>query len=543
MHWKWGFRVNGDHFGFPTKKKVCIVSKEPLSWGNTRISGGIIASKEGAALQKDMMNSGFQLNQSNLIEALMSGSEDIHDVLESWGHLYLREDDSPEQKLKIKPGGHTESRTYVSSYQGISLSNVLRYKLLSQNTNILEETIVCQLLIKDQRVYGALAFNWVKGEWIIIYAKQTIIASGGAGMLYYPHTDNMRSATGDGYALSLFVGANLIDMEQVQFIPFGIASTEGMTGLEVGDTSAAGPYGVLKNGRGEIFLDQLPSKTRELVSREIALQIKKGNTLTNGGVWLDPTENLNHSEGIGAWENAQKVGSLEALKFAYGSNCYRWKEPFEVIPTQHYFMGGIQIDNKGNTNIQGLMAVGEAVGGVHGAGRLGSMSLFEGLVFGRRVGREAANSMNPLQADPDNNHDLLISNFIKSVSKRKGSYSPFKLKRDLAKVMWEDVGIIRDEKGLEQAMCLVNEIEEKSNSLNIDWDCNGSSHIILNAIELKFMLTTAKAVIMSALERKESRGSHYRIDYPALDTNKIYNISVCYKNDHLQTAKIQKEFV
>ncbi len=523
-------------------KKVCVLSKEPLSWGNTRISGGIIASNGDSGLQADMFNSGQQLNQANLVEALLSNSEDIHDVIESWGHLYMREEGDSSKRMKIKPGGHTTARTFVSSYQGISLANVLRYKLLSHEITILEERIVCQLLKRDGRVYGALAFHWTTGEWSMIVSNQTILASGGAGMLYYPHTDNMRSATGDGYALALQAGAKLIDMEQVQFIPFGVASTEAVTGLEIGDTAAAGPYGVLKNHQGKVFLDDLPTKTREYVSRKIALEMKKGDTSPHGGVWLDPTDNLTKQDGMKAWENAKLVGSLDAVKFVYGSSCYQWKAPFEVIPTQHYMMGGIQIDEKGRTEIRGLMAVGEVAGGIHGAGRLGSMSLFEGLVFGRLVGEEAAKSSQSEQPISALNEEELLTRFKDDMSAEKGDYSPFRLKKELAKVMWEYVGIIRDEQGLNTALLRLNELERQANSLRIDWSCKSYNYVILNAVELKFMLTTAKAVLMSALKRKESRGSHFRIDYPSSHLSEIFHTSTRFEKEQLLT-ELEKEFV
>ncbi|WP_240374409.1 FAD-binding protein [Bacillus piscicola] len=521
-------------------RKICIVSKEPFSWGNTRISGGVIASNQGPSFFDDILKSGEELNSTKLVETLLQESDNIHDTLEDWGHVYQRDG---KHKNKIKPGGHTEARTYVSSYKGISLGNILRMRLLKEdNVQVLEETAVCQILVEGNRAYGAMCFNWVKNEWSVIYASQIILASGGGGMLYAPHTDNMRSSTGDSYALALQAGASLVDMEQVQFIPFGIAEPVGMVGIEVGDTAAAGPYGVLTNDNGEVFLDDIPNQTREAVSRKIALQMSGGTADFRNTVWLDPSANTKEVAGRKAWENAKQAGSLEGLKYAYGAKSYKWKEPFKVVPTLHYIMGGVIVDHDGNTTVDGLMAAGEAVGGVHGAGRMGSMSLFEGLVFGRLVGHRAAEKVTGKRDQCVSKLVLqsFIDNYKKSLSNEKGVYSPFKLKDELSSVMWQYAGLIREEKGLRIALDKVIQIERKAQSLNIDWCNSAYRQVILNTIELKSMLVTAKSIIISALKRTESRGSHFRLDYPNESTLGLYNVRVNTSRDEMNAQIVYK---
>ncbi|SFE93195.1 FAD-binding protein [Alteribacillus iranensis] len=521
-------------------KDICIVSKDPFSWGNTRISGGVIASNQDSSLDIDILNAGRRLNSSELVETLLNDSENIHETVESWGHIYRR---NGNKKIKIKPGGHSEARTYISSYKGISLGNVLRMRLLEEtNVKIIEETIVCKILTHDSRVYGAICYNWIKDTWYIIYAKQIILATGGGGMLYDPHTDNMRSSTGDSYSLALQCGASLIDMEQIQFIPFGVAYPQGMTGLEIGDTAAAGPYGKLITEDGKLILGNIPSLTREEVSRKIALAMSRGSTELKDNVKLDPTANINKQDGKEAWVNTNNSGSLEAVKYAYGVKSYKWEEPFSVIPTVHYIMGGVLVDQQGCTEVDGLLVAGEAAGGVHGSGRLGSMSLFEGLVFGRKVGKIAAEQIDKTKDNPFpiKESDLIINEYKKTISNGKGSNSPFLLKKKLAEVMWKDVGLIKTEKSLLRAMEQIKKIEKLSKELFVNWKKSEQRQLILNTIELKMMVTTSKAIIVSSLIRRESRGSHYRLDYPSENNSEDYNVKVDLKDGEVQAKKYDK---
>jgi succinate dehydrogenase/fumarate reductase flavoprotein subunit len=518
--------------------KVCLISKEPFGWGNTRISGGVISTrgKRNEDLILDMLRSGNQLNQIELIRTFLDQSVGIHELIEAWGHIFVTENEQPVQKKMIKPGGHSEARTLISYHRGILLANTLRSKLLDSQIDIFEEVIACKVIIREEKACGVLIYDWKKGIWLTLLSSRIILACGGGGMVYYPHTDNMRSATGDGYALGLNAGAYLIDMEQIQFIPFGLAYPQGMVGLELGDTSAAGPYGVLKNKDGKVICRDLPNKTREEVSKLIALEIIKGNASPNGGIWLDPTENRNHADGEESWQSWKSIGSLEPLRLAYGSKAYQWKEPFEILPTQHYIMGGLLIDNKGNTTVPGLMAVGETAGGIHGGGRMGSMSLFDGLVFGKIIGNEVIKKQSSINQISIHELEEEKEQFKAFVSKQKGQYNPFKLKKELGEVMWKYAGIIRSENGLKNGLDLLKNIEMKSHEINIEWK-EGYQQYILNAIELRFMLITAKSIILSALARKESRGSHYREDFPDKDRqNKVRNILIHSKNGDLITS-------
>lgn len=498
-------------------QKVGVVSKDPIGWGNTRISGGIVTTNEknDDKLYEDILRTGENINQTGLVKTLINNSQTINDSLEEWGHIYLRNQRNPSEKELVKPGGHTTARTLKSHNRGISIANSLRTKFLEKDITTLEEIVVCEIIVRKGRACGILCYDWVNNQWIGVNAPHIILACGGGGMIYYPHSDNMRSSTGDGYALGLRAGARLIDMEQIQFIPFGILYPRGMRGLEIGDTSAAGPYGVLRNADREAVVTDLPNKTREHVARAIAVEVRKGKGSPNGGLWLDPTENRKHSDGEKNWEHWKSIGTLNTIKMAYGTKAAQWSEPFEVSPTQHYFIGGLYIDKHGRTDILGLYAVGESAGGFHGAGRMGSMSLFEALTFGKLVGEEVAMSTLPSPTLDELDFTEEKYSFIKWFQSDSGQEDskPIQLKRKLSKVMWEKAGVVKDERSLRECLMSLEEIEKRVKNISLSFE-QTYNHQFLEAIELQSLIITAKAVVLSAIERRESRGSHYRSDYP-----------------------------
>jgi succinate dehydrogenase/fumarate reductase flavoprotein subunit len=231
-------------------------------------------------------------------------------------------------------------------------------------------------------------------------------------------------------------GARLIDMEQIQFIPFGILYPEGMKGLEVGYTSAAGPYGVWRNKNGEVIVNDLPNQTREFVSRAIALEVQKGNGSTHGGLWLDPTENRKYEDGEKDWLHWKSIGTTNTLKMAYGTKASQWSEQFDVSPFEHYFMGGILMNENGETDITGLYAVGETGGGFNGAGRMGSMSLFDGLSLGKIVGEKIGISSAEKKMLTEDDFNREIQQIITKYNREK-IFKSIQLKKELSKIMWE----------------------------------------------------------------------------------------------------------
>ncbi|MBC7104690.1 MAG: FAD-binding protein, partial [Firmicutes bacterium] len=217
-----------------------------------------------------------------------------------------------------------------------------------------------------------------------------VLATGGAGWLYYPHTDCLRGATGDGMALAYAAGAELVDMEMVQFIPFAIVHPPSFCGILIGEPSVAGPHGVLLDGQGRLLLENVRRQTRAAVTRVMAEALAAGRGTERGALLLDMSGNLKSREGREHLAYLKRRGRLEAVRRAYGDKAYKGEEPWEVLPSAHYFIGGLRVDPWGATNLPGLYAAGQAAGGVHGANRLGSVSLAELFVFGRRAGLAAA---------------------------------------------------------------------------------------------------------------------------------------------------------
>jgi len=339
---------------------------------------------------------------------------------------------------------------------------------------------------------------------VIFQAKSTIIATGGAGWLY-PVTSNALQKTGDGYALAWNAGADLLDMEQVQFHPTGMLYPDSRRGVLVTE-AVRGEGGRLINSQGERFMTKYDSRgelaTRDVVARAIYNEIMEGRGTENGGVYLDVTH-------LPAEVIEEKLETM-LLQFQDVGVDIR-EEPMEVAPTAHHFMGGTRINPHCETNVPNLYAAGEAAGGVHGANRLGGNALAETQVFGRRAGESAANvaksnfKLNPAFLEEEEGR-------IKKLF-QEGDYYPFQLKKELQEVMWNNVAIIRREEGLKSALNDIHNIRDKMARMKLP-EVHGYNQHLLDALELENMVLIAELVTKSALIREESRGAHYRADFP-----------------------------
>jgi len=503
---------------------VILVSKEPLGYGDTRISMGLmscpgIVKEDGVnVFLQDLLKSGEEINDKKLARIMAEKASDAVGVMENFGHLFNRDKKGIiSSEVTYFSGGHSQPRTIeCPPGGGIAIGNSLRAAAARSDIRVYEEVAVTKLLCNNGRVAGAVCYNIITGEISLICAKTTIIATGGAGWLYYPHTDCAAGVTGDGYALAYEVEAELIDMEQVQFIPFGLTYPPSMVGIYVGEPSLAAPAGVLRNNKGEVILEDVCKMNRAEVSKAMALEIKRGGGTENGGLLLDLTPNLSLEEGKRLWKARKNRGQLDIVRFAYGNKAFNWEEPWDVLPTAHYFMGGIKVDVFGRSNIPGLYATGQAMGGIHGANRLGSVSLAELFVFGVIAGDAAAKESKDVEL-PD-----LIPGSKEAVAElaqlrgQKGHHTPIQLHRRLQKVMWEKVGIAREEKEMRQALTDIEEIKIASESINIPTQTSYNQEV-LHAIELRHMIVSAKLVTEAAVIRQETRGAHLRLDFPEKD--------------------------
>jgi succinate dehydrogenase/fumarate reductase flavoprotein subunit len=369
------------------------------------------------------------------------------------------------------------------------------------------------------------------GEPVALLAKSTIIAAGGAGSLYYPHTDCMPSVTGDGYGLALGAGAELVDMEQVQYLPFGITHPSSMLGIPCGEPVMAGPHGRLLNSRGEVVLENIMPMTRAQVARVIAEEIQRGGATEHGGLLLDLHPNVEGPQGERYARMMKKLGSgfLAPVRRAYGRKAAELEEPWDVLPTTHYNMGGVKTDEWCRSRVGALYACGQAQGGVMGGNRLGSTSLTEIFVFGRRAGRTAAREAAGRDfADERTTREPLER--LRSLPGSRGSRRPIQLKRALQSMMWERVGPLRDAAGLDHALEEIQALRQQAGSLQISElrRCNSE---LLEAVELPHMLAAAQAIVVSALGRNESRGAHVRSDFPQYDDAEPLNNMVVQLRD------------
>ena len=495
-------------------KDVIIVSKG-LSFksGCTTLAEGgynaafayVDAEDSVQAHLEDTLKGGGYLNDPELARILVEEAPDRLTELESYGALFDRQESG---ELNQRPfGGQTYRRTcFQGDRTGHEMMTALKEEIIRQDIQTVDEVMIINLLQDSEgRVGGACGISLSNTNFITFLAKSTVITTGGAGWIY-PVTSNAMQKTGDGYALSWKAGADLLDMEQVQFHPTGMLYPDSRRGVLVTE-AVRGEGGKLINSEGKRFMKDYDPRgelaTRDVVSRAIYNEIMEGRGTENGGVYLD----VSHL----APELIEEKLETMLLQFQDVGVDIR-KEPMEVAPTAHHFMGGTRINPQCETNIPNLYAAGEAAGGVHGANRLGGNALAETQVFGRRSGEAAAENvsksnfkLNP--TDVEGEQERILKLF------KDGDYYPFQLKKELQEVMWNNVAIIRREEGLKIALQSIATIKDKMARMIVP-DVTGYNQHLQDALELENMILIAELVTKSAIIREESRGAHYRADYP-----------------------------
>ena len=516
---------------------VIIASKEPVGYGNTRIIGGGMAygdldgDKKGEDFFRDMVVGGDFLNNQEFCRMLAENAHEATFILEGFGGVLGRDGEGKiSEKALVQLGGHTSPRTLLVPSTGPGIGQALRYAISRENIEILERTLITDLIQEGNCVFGAVGYEFTSGELIVIRAKKTVLATGGAGWIYYPRTDVTRTVTGDGFTLALNSGAELIDMEQVQFIPFSLTHPPGLVGIVVGEPFTAGPEGVLMNAQGKDILPGVNLKTRAEVANAIILEVEKGNGTKHGGCLLDLKNNKNHPGGKILYEQFTKgpfKNITDVVRYAYGSKAASWDEQWDVYPSAHYFMGGISIDIWGKVKgVENLFACGEVCGGIHGGNRLGSVSLMELFILGKRVGECAVAEMNEEIHKVDQKLVDYYRDKIRRMFGIQGKHRPVEVKRELQKTMWDYVGPARTENKLKKGIELLSSIREKAEDLHIS-NAKIYNTEFIDAIELGFMIPVSISVAESALRRQESRGAHVRLDYPQRDDeSRLKNIII-----------------
>jgi len=454
---------------------------------------------------EDTLKGGGYLNDPELARILVEEAPDRLTELESYGALFDRQESG---ELNQRPfGGQTYRRTcFQGDRTGHEMMTALKEEVIRQDIQTVDEVMITSLIQdEDGRVGGACGVSLQSTEFVVFHAKSTIIATGGAGWIY-PVTSNALQKTGDGYALAWNAGADLLDMEQVQFHPTGMLYPDSRRGVLVTE-AVRGEGGRLINSQGKRFMTNYDSRgelaTRDVVARAIYNEIMEGRGTENGGVYLDVTH-------LPPEVIEEKLETM-LLQFRDVGVDIREK-PMEVAPTAHHFMGGARINLKCETSIPNLYAAGEAAGGVHGANRLGGNALAETQVFGRRAGEAAAKNVTKSKFKPKPASLGMEEERIEKLF-QDGDYYPFHLKEELQEVMWNNVAIIRREEGLKSALNDIRVIKDKMARMKLP-EVRGYNQHLLDVLELENMVLIAELVTKSAIIREESRGAHYRADFP-----------------------------
>ena len=448
--------------------------------------------------------------------------------LEDYGLLFERKKDG--DFYTWRGGKQTESlNVCVGDYTGREMMQALVDQLRKLSATYFDEFFVSKLMAEKGEVKGVFGFDLKSGDYVLFKAPATILATGGAERMYRV-TTNAASNTGDGYAMALDVEAELVDMEMIQFHPTGMVFPESARGLLVTE-KVRGHGGQLINIKGERFLkNYYPEKMelagRDEIARSIYQEVKEGRGTKNGGVYLDT---IHWSKG----EVEDKIPDVFEQYMNVGVDIR--KKPMEVYPTMHHVCGGVKINEDGETNVAGLYGVGEVVGGIHGANRLGGNSIADGQVFGRRAAIAAAKLAKKVK------HKGLIGgglgvlakkeiNRIERFLKRKKGVDTYEVEEQLKDVMWDNVGIVRDDKRLKKAEKKVGEFKRLAKKVKVKILNKRRNKELQDALELRNMIVTAEAIIKPALLRKESRGAHSRIDYVKKDDKFFKNIIVKSQN-------------
>jgi succinate dehydrogenase / fumarate reductase flavoprotein subunit len=460
---------------------------------------------------RDTMSGGKFLNNWRMAQLHAQEAPDRVRELEQWGALFDRTEKG--EILQRAFGGHTFKRLcHVGDRTGLELIRTLQDRGVQQGVDCYMECTVTRLLVENGRFAGAFAYWRENGRFVVFKAKAVVIATGGIGKAWTV-TSNSWEYTGDGMALAYEAGAELMDMEFVQFHPTGMVWPPGVQGILVTE-AVRGEGGILRNKLGERFMEKYDPKrlelsTRDVVARSIYTEVREGRGTEHGGAYLD----ISHKPA----EYVKKKLPSMYHQFKELADVDITKGPMEVGPTCHYIMGGIRVEAEtGQSSMPGIFAAGEAAAGLHGANRLGGNSLSDLLVFGRRAGiAAAAHAKQTAYSSLDNAQMQDAERELLAPFSNKGE-SPYAIHRDLQTVMQSLVGIYRNAEDLERALNELQMLKARAAAASVEGSrmFNPGWHLVG---ELKSMLIIAEAVTKSAMARTESRGAHSRIDYPDLD--------------------------
>jgi succinate dehydrogenase / fumarate reductase flavoprotein subunit len=536
--------------------KVGLVCKSLLGKAHTVMAEGGVAAAMGNVDDRDnwkvhfadTMRGGQYVNNWRMAELHAKEAPARVHELEAWGAVFDRTKDG--KILQRNFGGHKYPRlAHVGDRTGLEMIRTLQDHGIHQGITVHMEYTIVALLKDGDRVVGAFGYDRERGRFKIFKARAVVLSTGGLGRAY-KITTNSWEGTGDGVSLAYHAGAELLDMEFIQFHPTGMVWPPSVQGLLITE-AVRGEGGVLRNKDGKRFMyDDIPDNyksqtstdpeegwrytqgdknakrppellTRDHVARCIMREVKAGRGSPHGGVFLDI-----------CWIKEKIPNAAEHIKkklpsmyhqFMQLANLDITKEPMEIGPTTHYAMGGIRVNGDTQaTNVPGLFAAGECAAGLHGANRLGGNSLSDLIVFGKRAGEFAAKFAKENSAGQINEAQIeaaareALEPFERGAKTGASADGPYQVQHELQEMMQKLVGIVRREDELAQALDGLGKLYERAQHVAVygHREYNPGWH---TAIDLKHLLTISEAITRAAIDRKESRGGHFREDFPEKD--------------------------
>jgi succinate dehydrogenase / fumarate reductase flavoprotein subunit len=507
---------------------VLALGKRPKADAHTSLAaGGINAALSTMDPQDtwqqhaaDTLKEGYLLGDPETVRIVTENAARGISDLERYGMPFAREADGRISQRFF--GAHTYRRTaFAGDYTGLEIQRALIHRATQLDIPILDTVYVTRILVRDNVVFGAYAFDVEDGTRYVIHADAVILAAGGHTRIWRRTSSRRDENTGDSFRLALLAGGRIRDAELVQFHPSGLIAPENAAGTLVSE-AARGEGGVLRNALGERFMAKYDPERMELSTRDrVALaaytEIKEGRGTPAGGVWLDVSHLPRETIMQRLPRVYQTLLELQMLDIT--------REPIEIAPTAHYSMGGVWVRPEDHgTGVEGLYALGEAASGLHGANRLGGNSLIELLVYGRIVGEAAARYSRELNAQQRSAEATAEARGeIDELLAADGPENVRALQRTLRNTMTEHAGVVRDEEGLKEGLAELDELEARMKDVGVHPDIAGFQDLA-HAFDLKSAALAARATLESALERRETRGCHNRADHPSLDPSLRVNL-------------------
>jgi len=555
---------------------VGLVCKSLLGKAHTVMAEGGVAAALANVDERDnwrvhfadTMRGGQYLNDWRMAELHAREAPDRVRELEAWGALFDRTQDG--RILQRNFGGHRYPRlAHVGDRTGLEMIRTLQDHSIHQGIDVYMECTVLTLLVDDGRVVGAFAYERERGRFKVFSAKAVVLATGGIGRAY-KITSNSWEYTGDGQALAYHAGADLMDMEFVQFHPTGMVWPPSVKGILVTE-GVRGEGGILQNNVGRRFMfDDIPELykaqtadseeegwrytqgdkaarrppellTRDHVARCIVREVREGRGSPHGGVFLDIS-----------WIKQRLPGAEEHIKRKLPSMYHQFKqladiditkEAMEVGPTTHYTMGGVRVESESQmSTVPGLFAAGECAAGLHGANRLGGNSLSDLIVFGKRAGEYAARfarDVGPGRVDEgqiDRAAARALAPFDRAGARSEGAYQ---VQQGLQEMMQDLVGIVRTEEEMLRALDAIGSLRERAERVGVSGhrEYNPGWH---TAIDLDNLLVVAEMITRAAILRRESRGAQFRVDYPSKDAE-LGKVHVVVRKSKDGSMQVQQE--